>query len=162
MAAQAAGVAVYAATYSAFKTGFISKTPGTGSADPPKGPPPPNKDPGNPPGRERIYTPQGTAGTMPPPERRVDILGGLDELIRLGRTNTTEALVTQTGGATFPFTRQRGPENAIEKLGEELHTQYLLTFTPESPAPGYHRLEVRVAGRADCRIRARLGYWSPQ
>ena len=62
-------------------------------------------------------------------------------------------------GATFSFTRQKGLEDAIENLGAELHTQYLLGFTPESTEPGYHPIEVRVTGHADLRIRSRPGYW---
>ena len=79
VAAQSAGVTVYAATYSAFKTAFTSKTP-VGQPGPP----------------ERPKTASETMGTMngappnpwnpkiPPPEHRVDIAGGIGELARLG------------------------------------------------------------------------------
>jgi hypothetical protein len=92
----------------------------------------------------------------------VDVLGGIGELARLGRTNTTEALTRGTGGATFPFTRQKALEEAIEKLGAELHTQYVVSFAPEARAPGYHTLEVRLARTGEFRIRARPGYWSTE
>ena len=69
-------------------------------------------------------------------------------------------LTASTGGTVFPFTRLKGLEGAVEKLGRELHTQYILSFTPDSPTPGYHHLEVRVAGRPDLRVRARPGYWA--
>jgi len=162
VAAQTAGVTVYAATYSAFKTGFTSKAPpetepltlnhpkmptdetGTVSGGPPECNPVACPDP-----------------AMPPLEQRVDVKGGIGELVRLGKTNTSEALTKGTGGAIFPFTRLKGLEEAIEKLGTELHSQYLLSFTPDNPASGYHRLEVRVAG-GDFRVRARPGYWTGQ
>ncbi|MCU1257205.1 MAG: hypothetical protein JWO80_90, partial [Bryobacterales bacterium] len=68
-------------------------------------------------------------------------------------------LTVGTGGATLPFLRQKGLENAIEKLGAELHTQYVLSFAPDASAPGYHDLEVRLVRGGDFHIRARPGYW---
>jgi hypothetical protein len=62
---------------------------------------------------------------MPPAEERVDILSGIGELVRLGKTNATQALTKGTGGVTFPFTRLIGLEEAIQKLGAELQSQYL-------------------------------------
>ena len=90
------------------------------------------------------------------------MLAGIGELARLGKTNTSEALAVATGGTTFPFTRQKGLETAIEKLGAELHTQYVLSFAPDKVEPGYHHLEVRIARKSDFHIRARPGYWAPE
>jgi VWFA-related protein len=157
VAAQSAGVTVYAATYSAFKTAFTSKAP----AGQPRRP-------------DRPKTPNDAMGTLdgeppnpwnpkvPPPEHRVDILAGIGELARLSKTNTTEVLTKCTGGRTFPFTKQKALDEAIQKLGAELHSQYLLNFVPEGSAPGYHSLEVRVTRPGKFRIRARPGYWSTE
>jgi hypothetical protein len=150
MAAQAAGVSVYAATYSAFKTAFTTKSSK-------KDPPPQETIPR--PNRTEPLSAQGRI-PIPPPEQRVDILGGIGELARLTKTKDTEVLTEKTGGVTFPFTRQKGLENAIINLGTELHTQYVLGFTPEAPSPGYHRLEILVNRPGKLRIRARPGYWS--
>jgi VWFA-related protein len=156
-AAQSAGVTVYAATYSAFKTAFTSKLPVSQPRRPLK-PKTPNDALGtvnaNPPGRNNPWP------KIPPPEQQVDALGGIGELARLTHTNDTEALTKSTGGTTFPFTRQKALEEAIEKLGAELHTQYVLSFAPEASAPGYHTLEVRLARTGEFHIRARPGYWS--
>jgi hypothetical protein len=95
---------------------------------------------------------------IPDSSQQLDILGGFGELIRLGKVNTTQVLLSQTGGAAFSFTRQKGLEQAIQKLGQELHTQYLLSFTPGSVEPGYHKLEVKVGDR-EYLVRARPGYW---
>jgi VWFA-related protein len=159
VAAQSEGVTVYAATYSAFKTAFTSKAPVSQPRRPLK-PKTPNDETGNvngnPPG---LYNPWPK---IPPPEQQADVLGGIGELARLGKTNTTEALTKGTGGTTFPFTRQKALEEAIEKLGAELHTQYVVSFSPEASAPGYHNLEVRLARPGEFRIRARPGYWSTE
>lgn len=55
---------------------------------------------------------------------------------------------------------QKGLDDAIEKLGAELHSQYVLSFAPEDSAPGYHKLEVSLARAGRFRIRARPGSWS--
>ena len=81
------------------------------------------------------------------------------ELLRLGDPKTTELLANGTGGTEFPFARQKGLEDAIEKLGAELQRQYVLSFIPETTVPGYHHLEVKIA-RGDYVIRARPGYWA--
>jgi VWFA-related protein len=150
--AQAAGVTVYVATYSAFKTAFTTKTshldPVAERIEP----------------RSTRTEPLGPKGrvSIPPAEQRVDILGGIGELVRLGKTNTAEALTRSTGGATFSFTRQKALDIAIQNLGAELHTQYVLSFTPVDPEPGYHRLEVKLPGKPNLRIRARPAYWPVQ
>jgi VWFA-related protein len=152
--ARAAGVSIYAVTYSAMKTGFTSKTAPL--------PDPPREYPERP--RSTRTEPQSAEGRVPipQPESRVDILGGIGELARLGNAKTTDALTNGTGGTTFSFARQKGLELAIEKFGAELHSQYLLTFMPHDAEPGYHRLEVRIPARPELRIRARPGYWAAQ
>ena len=92
----------------------------------------------------------------------MDVLGAIGEMARLNQANTAEVLTKSTGGTTFPFTRQKALEEAIEKLGAELHTQYVLSFVPEAPAPGYHTLDVRLTRPGEFRIRARPGYWATE
>ncbi|MCC6538641.1 MAG: VWA domain-containing protein [Bryobacterales bacterium] len=151
-AAQSASVTVYGATYSAFKTAWTARPSGDAPTPLPRGRRlPPSEE-----NRPAILTP----GQIPPPEQRADIAGGLGELKRLGEPETVKLLVEATGGAKFPFTRQRALEEAIEKLGAELHSQYVLSFAPDAAAPpGFRRLEVRVKAKA-YRVRARPGYWA--
>ena|SRR5579872_4506964 len=160
--AQTAGVTVYAATYSAFKTAFTSKSSTGAEPLAPTRAKTPMDETGTISGGPTRCGPLGCPDPpLPPAEQRVDLLGGVGELVRLGKTNTTLALATGTGGETFPFTRLKGLEEAIQKFGAELHSQYLLSFTPDDSTDGYHPLEVQVAG-GDFRIRARPGYWSTQ
>jgi hypothetical protein len=104
-----------------------------------------------------LRSPWLPCSTATPAGQRVDVLGGIGELVRPGRANTSQG----TGGAAFSFTRLKGLEQTIEKLASELHSQYLLSFTPEDSTEGYHSLEVRIAG-SGLRARARPGYWSTQ
>jgi len=151
--AQTAAVTVYAGTYSAFKTAFTTQAaPAPRTPDAPRRSTIGREEPGSPPRRDREPAPS-------PPEQRVDILGGLGELSRLQMVNTAEVLTSRTGGTMFPFARQKGLEGAVQGLGEELHTQYVLSFAPDASDPGYHRLEVQLNGCRGCRIRARQGYW---
>jgi VWFA-related protein len=145
IAAQTAGVAVYAATYSAYKTAFTVK---------------PNESAPSP--THRQIDPDRDRLPLPPPEHRADLIGSIGELARLGKVKTTEVLIQGTGGAAFPFTRLKSLEESIQKLAGDLHTQYVLSFTPDNPAAGYHRLEVEVSGSREYRVRARPGYWSVQ
>ena len=89
-------------------------------------------------------------------------MGAIGELMRLGKTNTTEALTKATGGATLSFSKQRALEDAIQLFGTELHSQYVISFAPDAPAPGYHRIEVRLARPEQMLLRARPGYWTTQ
>ena len=79
---------------------------------------------------------------------------------RKAKTNTTEVLSDETGGTTFGFARQKALEDLIQRLGQELHTQYVLNFQPETTDPAYHRIEVRIRRAGDLRVRARPGYFS--
>jgi len=159
VAAQTAGVAIYALNYSALKTAFTSKLPVAGARRPlkPKMP----EDVlgwvnGMPPGK---YNPWPK---RLPPEQQVDVLSAIGELMRLGKTNTTEALTKATGGTTLSFSRQRVLEEAIQLFGTELHSQYVISFAPDAPAPGYHRIEVRLARPDKMLVHARPAYWTTQ
>jgi VWFA-related protein len=155
IAAESADVAMYAATYSLMKTAFTSKS----QVGPPPAPPHAQTP------SEALGTPSGTPQTKLnpkdiPKEQKADLGAGIRDLLRLHKTNDTQALAAVTGGIAFPFTRQKGLEDAIEKLGVELHSQYTLSFVPEDSAPGYHKLDVRIVRPGQFRIRARPGYWS--
>jgi VWFA-related protein len=156
-AAESAGVTIYAAPYSAFKTAFTAKPADSSTPPPPDGPGAQRSPPPNPPA-----APSPANFPVHPVPYGVDIIGAVGELARMSGTKTTDVLTTRTGGAAFPFARQKGLEQAIGKLGEELHTQYVLSFMPEGPVPGYHRLEVRINRTGEFRVRARPGYWAVQ
>jgi len=51
-------------------------------------------------------------------------------------------------------------ENVISRAGEEIHSQYLLSFVPaKSAKDGFHQIQVAVPSRPDAVIRVRQGYW---
>jgi VWFA-related protein len=66
---------------------------------------------------------------------------------------------TATGGAHMATWKDRSIETAIDEIGGELHSQYMLTYTPTgSDAAGYHEIKVDV-DRKDLKVRARPGYY---
>lgn len=96
----------------------------------------------------------------PAPPPTINFLAIFSEFARLGKTNAVQALTRATGGSDYPFLKERGIENAIEKLGVEVHSQYLLSFPQRESTAGIHQIEVSVPNRADLQIRSRRTYWA--
>jgi VWFA-related protein len=73
--------------------------------------------------------------------------------------NPAEVFTEYTGGREFSFINQRTLEEVVSKLGEELHSQYLLAYTPNNlDEGGWHDIRVLVA-RQGMDVRTRRGYW---
>jgi VWFA-related protein len=73
--------------------------------------------------------------------------------------NPAEKMTKATGGQEFSFYKQRGLEDAIQKLGSELHSQYIITYNPNNKDEGgWHEIHVSV-DPTHLKIRARPGYW---
>jgi VWFA-related protein len=64
-----------------------------------------------------------------------------------------------TGGRQYAFMTQRGLESAVAEIGNELHSQYLLTYSPNNQdEAGLHEIVVQV-DKPDLKVRTRTGYW---
>lgn len=64
-----------------------------------------------------------------------------------------------TGGREFPFYTQKGLEQAISSIGQDLHNQYVLTYSPDDQAEaGYHNIRVEV-DKLGLKVYTREGYW---
>jgi VWFA-related protein len=95
-----------------------------------------------------------------PPPSGTNYMAIFTELFRLGKTNHSLALTEATGGSDYTFVRERGIEKAIETLGVDVHSQYILSFPQGDAAKGMHRIDVSMPNRNDVRIRARRAYWA--
>jgi VWFA-related protein len=74
-------------------------------------------------------------------------------------SNPLEIYTTYTGGREFNFKSQRELDRAITAVGNELHSQYLLTYTPNNQdEAGFHNIVVQVA-KPGLTVRARDGYY---
>ena len=75
--------------------------------------------------------------------------------------NPLEVLTQYSGGREFSFLTLKNLEQVVSALGEELHSQYLLSYTPNDKVRvqgGWHDIRVEVA-RSGLKIRTRPGYW---
>jgi VWFA-related protein len=77
------------------------------------------------------------------------------------KDNPVELFTKGTGGTEYSFYKQKGLEEAIQKVGEELHSQYLISYNPsDKEEGGFHQIVVSVTGRTDvAKIVTRPGYW---
>jgi VWFA-related protein len=98
----------------------------------------------------------------PPNMFSLDLLAIIKELYSSAKTavvsNPLEVLTNYTGGRQYSFYKQNALEDALSRMGEELHGQYLLSFTPNDTAGGYHQIRVAV-NRTGAIVRSRPGYW---
>ena len=129
--AQVAGVTVYAATYSAFKTGFTSKSQDNDSPRPIK-PKTPN---------DNIGTVDGDPPSMYNPkiasqEQRVDVLGGIGELARRGKTNDAQKLTAVTGGVDAPVHQAERARGGDRKAGRRTAHAICAQLCPGVVGPG--------------------------
>ncbi|HKG14684.1 MAG TPA: VWA domain-containing protein [Pyrinomonadaceae bacterium] len=70
-----------------------------------------------------------------------------------------QKMAEDTGGRAFYTGDMLALERAFKKIGEELRSQYLLTYRPEGPFDGgYRRIEVRVNAGDGYKINAKRGY----
>lgn len=73
--------------------------------------------------------------------------------------NPAEAYTKMTGGKEFSFITQQDMERAIMRIGETLHSQYLLSYSPNNKLEGgFHKIHVEVL-RPGLKVSTRPGYW---
>jgi VWFA-related protein len=148
--AQLANIAIYTVELSAFKS--LAKRP------PPEATVETNDDipeaaygsePGVPPG---LY--EGAGG--------LDLLSPLREsagALRALWVHPMKRYAGGTGSDHINATSQKAVENAIQKIGHELHTQYWLSYVPNNLGTAeFHTIEVKVS-RAGVKVRNRPGYF---
>jgi VWFA-related protein len=86
-----------------------------------------------------------------------EIYGGVKTLVV---ENPLSVLTRYTGGRQFPFFRQHSMEDAITRIGEEIHGQYLLSYSPTNLSEaGFHKIRVELS-KTGFSVRNRPGYWS--
>jgi VWFA-related protein len=154
--AQLANVIVYGVDMSRFLTTLSAKppTPRPDNAEPAMRPMPAGV----------AATPNSVMQLWGTQGARAEFLPLMIELFRdvkaVFKDNPVEMLTKGTGGSEHGFYRQKGLETAISRIGEELHSQYILSYNPNNKDEGgFHIITVQVAGRPDVKTRVRPGYW---
>jgi VWFA-related protein len=77
-------------------------------------------------------------------------------------TELLARITGDTGGHAFFPTGEKEMLRAFERLSDELHRQYRMTYVPAqgNGQPGWRSLEVRLTKRPDLMVQARKGYFS--
>ncbi len=93
-------------------------------------------------------------------EQHLDLL--VEHLARRRQPKIPVPVLTRyTGGQQYALQNRHALERAITQIGEEIHGQYLLSYTPANThETGFHRIRV-VTKRVGVEVRSRPGYWSP-
>jgi VWFA-related protein len=104
------------------------------------------------------------AGQIFPGGLSLDIMALIKEIYGGIKTavveNPLSVLTRYTGGRQYAFLKQHAFEDAITKIGEEIHGQYLLGYTPSNiQEQGYHKIRVEL-NRSEYTVRSRPGYYS--
>jgi VWFA-related protein len=73
--------------------------------------------------------------------------------------DTLDVFTRYTGGREYSFIGEKSLEKAVDGISEELHSQYLLSYSPNNPDEGgFHDIKVTV-NRPKLEVRTRPGYW---
>lgn len=73
--------------------------------------------------------------------------------------NPTKVFSNGTGGGEFAFLKSKGLEDAVQRIGQEIHSQYIITYTPNNKDEGgFHEIEVST-NRPDLIAKTRPGYF---
>jgi VWFA-related protein len=65
-----------------------------------------------------------------------------------------------TGGSQYLFVRQKGLEEAIQKISQNLHSQYLVSYAPSNGTDGgFHTINVTIDREPTYKARTRPGYY---
>lgn len=71
----------------------------------------------------------------------------------------SEAMAKATGGEEYSFTKERALEDAIQRISQQIRSQYLITYNPNNKEePGFHTIAVTVDNPRYV-TKTRPGYW---
>jgi VWFA-related protein len=121
------------------------------------------------------YGMPGPPGTVPTPgagnNQGFDLVALAQVLVEHSKSAVTkrslEVGAVATGGGYYPTYKGRSIESALDEIGGELHSQYMISYEPKSSSDsqdfGYHQISVSlVADKAQGKkITTRPGYYIP-
>jgi len=154
---QLSNVLFYAVDMSRFMTTLMAPTPvGRPDTLPPAMHPMPSGVPA---------TPTTVAQTYGYNAGRAEFIPLMVELFKdakaIFKDNPVELFTKGTGGSEFGFHSSRTLEEAVQRVGEELHAGYTISYAPNNRTEGgFHTIKVDIPTRPDVkRVQTRPGYW---
>jgi len=76
------------------------------------------------------------------------------------KSNPVTVFTKGTGGTEYSFYRGHGLEQAIEDIGEQVRSEYMLSYSPNNQEEGgFHAINVAVESPLAKRVQTRPGYW---
>jgi VWFA-related protein len=75
------------------------------------------------------------------------------------KRNVPESVAQLTGGEYFPLKNSKTLSRDLIQISNDLPNYYVLSFSPQSPEPGFHSLELKLKDRPNLELRARNAYW---
>jgi VWFA-related protein len=90
-----------------------------------------------------------------------DIIGSLAMARHAMRKNTTKTIAAMTGGEYISFSSRKAFETHLIDFTNHVHSRYVLSFDPQRPHPGLHKIEVRLREPAGgISVLSRTSYWA--
>jgi VWFA-related protein len=109
------------------------------------------------------WCPEPDKTPVPPDLGPGGIFYAIGELIRLHKPDLSNLLTDTTGGKSAGFLKKNGLEETIERIGKEVHRQYILSFEPKGGEAGkFQAIQVVVKNRPELQARTRAGFWNVQ
>lgn len=104
-----------------------------------------------------------SVGQMTQLNNRIEFVPAFKEIYKDAKglfvANPTEVFTHETGGQQFTFLKERGLEDAIQRISDDIHSQYIISYNPDNKNEGgYHEISVRM-DQKDLRTRTRPGYY---
>ena len=80
--------------------------------------------------------------------------------VKAMQKNTSAEIAALSGGESLPFGNRAELDQQLASLTNHFAATYTLSFRPTSKQPGFHSLQLRVAGHPEFHISARTSYWA--
>ena len=78
------------------------------------------------------------------------------------RRNISQSVAHLTGGEYFKFKDIKALDRDLFTISNHIPNRYVLSFHPQSPAPGFHSIILKLRDYPQLSIEARNGYWVNQ
>jgi VWFA-related protein len=75
------------------------------------------------------------------------------------RRNISQSVAHLTGGEYFKFKDVKTLDRDLFTIANHIPNRYVLSFHPQSPAPGFHSIQLKLRDYPQLSIEARNGYW---